>query len=95
MQQTTADCIFVPGHRSGGFSGGETMEWNGPGGAGTHVQPQPQQALLWGKCVPIVWAIMPLSRSVWLKLRASLYEAQIGLGARLVSANPPPPRAPR
>ena len=45
--------------------------------------------------------------SVWLKLRASLYEAQIGLGARLVSAklplppcaslapNPPPPRAPR
>ena len=27
--------------------------------------------------------------SVWLKLRASLYEAQIGLGARL------PPRAPR
>ena len=29
--------------------------------------------------------------SVWLKLRASLYEAQIGLGARLVSANPPPP----
>ena len=29
--------------------------------------------------------------SVWLKLRASLYEAQNGLGARLVSANPPPP----
>ena len=28
--------------------------------------------------------------SVWLKLRASLYEAQIGLGARLVSANSPP-----
>ena len=28
---------------------------------------------------------------VWLKLRTSLYEAQIGLGARLVSANPPPP----
>ena len=34
--------------------------------------------------------------SVWLQLRASLYEAQIGLGARLVSAKlpPPPPRAP-
>ena len=29
--------------------------------------------------------------SVWLKLRASLYEVQIGLGARLLSANPPPP----
>ena len=29
--------------------------------------------------------------SVWLKLRASLYEAQIGLSARLVSAIPPPP----
>ena len=33
--------------------------------------------------------------SVWLKLRASLYEAQIGLGARLASTKPPPPRAPR
>ena len=32
-----------------------------------------------------------LCKSVWLKLRASLYEAQNGLGARLVSANPPPP----
>ena len=33
----------------------------------------------------------PLAQSVWLKLRASLCEAQIGLGARLVGANPPPP----
>ena len=33
----------------------------------------------------------PTRVSVWLKLRASFYEAQIGLGARLVSANPPPP----
>ena len=34
--------------------------------------------------------------SVWPKLRASFYEAQIGLGARLNKANPPPPlRAPR
>ena len=30
-------------------------------------------------------------KSVWLKLRASLYEAQTGLGAGVVSANPPPP----
>ena len=46
-------------------------------------------------------------KSVRLKLRASLYEAQMGLGAHLVSAkhppppcaslapNSPPPRAPR
>ena len=33
----------------------------------------------------------PMCPSVWLKLRASLYKAQIKLGARLVSANPPPP----
>ena len=32
-------------------------------------------------------------QSVWLTLRASLYEAQIGLGARLVSAEPPSPCA--
>ena len=33
--------------------------------------------------------------SVWLKLRASLYEVQIGLSASLVSAKLPTPRAPR
>ena len=29
--------------------------------------------------------------SLWLKMRASSYEAQIGLGERLVTANPRPP----
>ena len=33
----------------------------------------------------------PPPQSVWLRVRASLYEAQIGLGTRLISANPPPP----
>ena len=43
------------------------------------------------------WSSLAFSwlTSVWLKLRASLYEAQIGLGVRLVSAKPPPSRAPR
>ena len=36
-----------------------------------------------------------LSVSAWLTMRPSLYEAQIGFGAGLVSTSPPPPRAPR
>ena len=54
------------------------------------VQNQGTLAVFWDVCG------MLCTLSVWVKLRAWLYEAPIGLNGHLASAPPPPPRrAPR